>query len=344
MTSSARYRLIGGNGSPYSAKLRGVMRYRRLPFDWTIRTPEVERAIAHVKPRLIPVLQLPPQDGQEPAFLLDSTTIVQELEKRHGERHVFPQHPGLRFVSLLLEDMADEWGTKAMFELRWRAEADQAWASRWIMADMRPDLEGEAFEAAVAAIRERQVSRMPLVGCTPENSPLLNESYVRVLQILKDWARPGRFLLGTRPSVADFAWYGMLRILYEDPTPSRIMRETAPMVIHWVRSMDDASGLDEGRWCPSLADLPVPTRELLKMAAQTHLPFLVANAAALEEGRERVSLEILGRPYEQVPFPYQAKCLQQLRRDLAAVGGEEGRELRSFLADHGCLRWLEPAA
>jgi glutathione S-transferase len=346
MNSCGRYRLIGGNGSPYSAKLRGVMRYRRLPFDWVLRTPDVERAVAHVKPRLVPVLQLPQEAGapEEPTFLLDSTVIVQALETRHPDRSVFPPHPGLRFLNLLVEDMADEWGTKAMFELRWRADEDQAWASRWIVADTRPDLEGDAFEAAVAAMRQRQVSRMPLVGCTPQNAPLLNESYVRVLDILQPWARPGRFLFGTRPGIADFAWYGMLRILYEDPTPSRIMRDRAPMVVHWVRSMDDASGLDGGGWCPSLAELPAPTRELLELAGKTHLPFLAANAAALQEGRERVSLEIMGRPYEQVPFPYQAKCLQALRRELDAVGGPEGRELRSFLADHGCLRWLEPAA
>ena len=58
MPTNGRYTIMGSNGSPYSMKLRAILRYRRIPHDWVMRTTRNEPEVAHVKPRLIPLAKI----------------------------------------------------------------------------------------------------------------------------------------------------------------------------------------------------------------------------------------------------------------------------------------------
>ena len=70
-----RYRLIGSTASPYAIKLRALLRYRRIPFDWVIMTRALRKQTEHLRPNLIPVLQYP--DG---TFRGETTTLAYDLE------------------------------------------------------------------------------------------------------------------------------------------------------------------------------------------------------------------------------------------------------------------------
>jgi glutathione S-transferase len=80
-----RYRLIGSTASPYAIKLRALLRYRRIPFDWVIMSKTLRKATEHLRPNLIPVLQYP--DG---TYRGETTTLAYDLESRHKERSVIP--------------------------------------------------------------------------------------------------------------------------------------------------------------------------------------------------------------------------------------------------------------
>jgi len=53
----ARRTLPADTASPYAIKLRALLGYRRIPFDWIIMTEALREATEHLRPNLIPVLQ-----------------------------------------------------------------------------------------------------------------------------------------------------------------------------------------------------------------------------------------------------------------------------------------------
>ncbi|MDP6707834.1 MAG: glutathione S-transferase C-terminal domain-containing protein [Alphaproteobacteria bacterium] len=336
--SAGRYRLIGGNASPYSMKLRAIMRYRRLPHDWVLRTPAVAKETAHLKPQLVPILRYP-EDG---SYHLDSTPLAYALETRHpGERSIIPDDPGHAFLSHLIEDMGDEWFTKAMFHYRFAGPVDQDYGARWVVDDARSDLDGAALAEAAEAFKQRQIGRIPLVGATAENAAVIEASYHRLLAILESHVGNGRFLFGSRPALADFGLFGQLKTLATDPTPLAIMRAEAPRVEHWVRRLDDASGV-AGDWIDPEAPLPDAVIALLQLASELYLPFLLANAEARAAGEATFRATLLGKPYGQGVFPYQVKCLSWLRDELAGLSDPALGRTRAVLEETGCWSALQP--
>lgn len=335
--SSTHYRLIGANPSPYSRKLRGILRYRRLPHVWIVGSPGTLPEVAHVKPALVPMLQAP----GETEWRVDSTPLAHWLEQRHpGERSIIPDDPAMAFLCHLFEDFADEWLTKQMFHFRWTEDATALWAANWIVRDSVPKAHGQAQQQAAKFFHDRQRSRMAMVGCTPANAALIEGGYQRLLDLLGPELSASRYLFGSRPSLADFALYGQLAQLSTDPWPQRLCRERAPAVEAWVCTLDDASGI-EGEWQTERA--AQLRAGLLEMIGAEYLPFLAANAQALADGNAEVVVSLRGHEYRQTPFGYQGKCYTELRARWAALPSEWQTALHALLESTGCLPWLSGA-
>ena len=182
----------------YSMKMRAVFRYRRLPHIFEIRTGTVREETNQVRPQIVPMVRGP----EDESWMVDSTPIVYELEDRHENgRSILPDNPGDRFLAELIEDFADEWLTKAMFHYRWYYATDRDFGAFWIATDQVTDADASTRRTFADQISERQVSRMPLVGCTDENKPVIERSYESVLDALESHVGFGRYLFGTRPSI-----------------------------------------------------------------------------------------------------------------------------------------------
>ncbi|WP_095012501.1 glutathione S-transferase [Tsuneonella mangrovi] len=325
-----RYTLYGALASPYSMKMRAVLRYRRIPHIWSHGRHAQQVARDNVRAPVIPVLEYP--DG---TFANDSTPLIYDLEARHADRSIVPADPGNAFIALLIEDFADEWLTKAMFGYRWLEDTDQVQMSEWLALDAFKGGGAERTGAYAREFRERQVGRMALVGCTRENFALIEQSTRRVLQALEAQVANRHFLFGTRPSLAEFGLFGQLSQLGVDPTPQAIMRAEFPNTYRWLLHIDDASGI-EGEW--DRADTPpnAATLALLAEIGRVYVPFLLANAAALEAGEPTFRFEVDGMPYEQGPFKYQVKCLVDLRTRYSALSADARERIDPVLEATGC--------
>ncbi len=331
-------RILGAIGSPYSRKLRAVYRYRRIPYVWIHQGAPEARALPKPRVILLPQVVREGADGR-PVAEIDSTPLIRALETRFpGARSVVPPDPALAFLDALIEDYADEWLTKAMFHYRWAYAADVGKASRilprWAGAQ-QPD---ERIEQAARAFAARQIGRLAVVGSSPETGPILEASYLRLLAILEGHLGGHRFVAGGRPGAGDFGLYGQLtQLALFDPTPMALALERAPRVCAWTDLVDDLSGLEPGPddWLAREA-LPATWHALLAEIGRTYAPFLIANAAALSAGHERVECEIDGLAYHQAPFAYQGRCLAALRAGYRALAASDRSAVDAALAGTGC--------
>jgi glutathione S-transferase len=330
--------MMGAPGSPYTRKMRALMRYRHIPYRMVLQNSPEQEALPLAKVPLLPTFYLPDADG-EIVPTTDSTPLIRRFEKAFSGRSVIPADPVIAFLDELLEDYADEWLTKCMFHYRWWHPADISKASRVLPLWSH----GTNPDAAVAPIQkmigERQVSRLGVVGSNEVTAPVIEESYLRFLRCFDQHLQQYRFMLGGQPSSSDFATHGQLTCLaLFDPTPSGITLEESPRICAWVEMTEDLSGLNEpsdAGWISRDA-IPETLKGLLGEIGRVHAPFLLANAAALENGAEQVEATIDGKPWVQKPFPYQAKCLRWLRESHAALSAADRRDADSLLAGTGC--------
>lgn len=301
--------IFGANSSPYSVKIRALMRYRHIPYVWKRLWIEEEQAGDHdktVKPEFMPVVKY--DDGQ---VQQGSTAIAYELERRFAslERSVIPRDQGLAFLVHLVEDFADEWLMKATFAERWAAdEAARTWSARWMVADALTPASREHVHAQAKQLVDRRVAQIPRIGAdltffqrVMRNVLIAHERHLN---------ESHRFLFGSRPSLADFALYGQLSQLLVDPGSASFMRASTPRVFAWTHAFGELSGVD-GHWVtPAELDaaLPQVIEVILRKCGVMYLPYLKANAAALEAGEASFSVVLPGTTLRQPPLSYQQGC------------------------------------
>lgn len=327
------YVIFGSENSPYSIKVRAFCEFKGVPHRWALRGPANEDEYKKVaKIAVVPAVRQPDGTG-----IQDSTPIMEMLEERFPEIVTQPPSPVLGFLSALLEEWGDEWGNKWMFHFRWARPIDQRIVALRLAAEMMPGADDASLAGIADMVRGRMAKRGFAVGSNEKTAPLLERSFADGLALLERHLAGRPFLLGSRPSFADFGVAAQIYEAYIDPTAGALVRES-PRVAEWcVAMVHPRPSCRDGTW--ETWEALRPTLEpLLGSHVRAFLRWSAANSVAMASGSKELSVD-LGDGYGvwwqtlAGPQKYQAKSLEALRRKYAAA---RSAELDEVLERCGC--------
>ncbi len=338
MTIQSPLRLYGEYCSPYTRKMLSLLRYRRISYQLLQGGPGgAPQELPKPKVGLLPTFYLTNEEGEVEA-VVDSTPLIRRFERDFEQRSVIPPDAALAFVDYLLEDYGDEWLTKAMFHYRWAYQPDSDKAGALLPLQHTLALPEEQQKQAQQTFRERQISRLYVVGSNEVTAAVIEKTYRDFLQAFDSILRQRPFLFGERPGAADFAFYGQLTQLAAfDPTPMQLTLETAPRVCAWVNTLDDLSGLDvdQSAWFER-DQVRASLRPLLTEIGRSYVPVMLANARALAGGEQNVHTTVDGKTWQQPAFPYQGRCLHWIREHYLALTDSDRQWVDALLLGTGC--------
>ena len=288
------YTLYAAPVSLFSGKARAYLRWRGVAFDEVLTTTDVMREIVpQIGWPVIPVMRA--KDG---TLVQDTADIIEHVEARESGPSVHPDKPLMNFISALLHVYGDEWLTLPAMHYRWNHNEDWTYGEFGRMAAPEADSEtqykigkkrGQMFKGFV-----------PMLGITEETRVCIEHSYEAFLDEFSAHLQQHKFLLGGRPCLADFAFYGPLYAhLYRDPASGEVMTSRAPKVGKWVERLRDGN-YGKGEICE---DLPKTVLPLLIRHFKEHLPVLLATNDLLKvwAGGQEAGAE-LPRAFGMTPF------------------------------------------
>ena len=328
--------------SYFTGKLEAYLRAKGLPY----RLQEMDTASFRRCARATGIAQMPQVELADGSWLTDTTQIIAYFERQLPAPAMLPADPATGFIAQLIEAFGDEWLWRPALYYRWAHASDARQLGERLAKTMLRDVPLPlVLRRWFITQRQKQVF-LRNDGINARTAPQVEQLYIDVLDTLEAILSRTPYLLGRRPTVADFGLFGsMFRHFSSDPTPARIMRERAPGVLAWVTRLWQVQPQDFSAQ-PLPDAMPAGLEPLARMIAVTFLPYLAANGAAHQAGaasvvfdglRARVNpyrvwrLARLQDAYKALPAP--AKCAVA-----AWLGNAQSREI----LEDGRLTQIKP--
>ena len=280
---SASYTLWGSPHSLYTGKIRSYLIKKGVPYREL--TPIDPRFRAVVVPTVRHMV-LPVLETAEGRMLQDTTEMIEFVEARHAEPAMIPPTPVQRVLAWLIGAFGSEGLLPVAMHYRWSYRAEQ---EEFLRTEFGRPLYGgpdrAARRAAGAQLMGYFNSFLPNLGIHPETIPAVEAAYGELLEALDAHFQQHPYVLGGRPSIADF---GLMAPLYahlaRGPVPATLMKNVAPNVYRWTERMNLAA-IADGEFpatpeeFPAHDAVPESLEPVLRLVFQDWGPELAANAA-----------------------------------------------------------------
>ena len=278
MAPMMTYKHFGWPVSPYSAKTRAYLRFKRLPFADIEPTAlklfgVIRRAVGRP---VMPTVQR--SDG---TWLQDTSDIIDTLERAHPTPSITPTGPRQAIASLLLELHADEWLPIVAMHTRWTLPENRRFIADEFGRYSFPRLPLALSRKLAAPVADKMSSYLPILGATDETAPGIDAFVRGLIAHLDTHLSEHPFLLGERPCLGDFALYGPLWAhCHRDPGSKHLFNE-APALVDWFGRLIEPSAEPgdflEGDLVPETLD---PIFETLFAEQWPHIVALVERIGA----------------------------------------------------------------
>lgn len=291
-----QYLVYGLTRSYFTRKVTGYL-------DYTDRPWRLERGINNHPAATaagwnggIPVVTNPAGE-----FLWDSTTIIEHLElSTPGDASVLPADPALRFLAYLLDDFSDEWFYRPAVGSRWSYPANTDAASWQVTEELSSGIPVPAQFLREQVIETMQGS-LGKLGVNEDNiDAWMSDVLVPWMQVLDTHFASTDYLLGDRPSIADFALFGANAAHFvADPYCRELADEHGSgMVAHTYRLLHPHQQTF-GPWLDA-DSIPDSLVAVLAEAGRHYLPWVsraTVDGSAIVEFADGVTADITSTPF-----------------------------------------------
>lgn len=336
--------------SYFSGKTRCYLEYKGIPYaEKPINLYDLMRRI----PRRTGTSVMPVVVTPEGEWLQDTSVIIDRLEKDFPAKPVLPKTPVQRFAAYLIELWGDEWWVPIAMHTRWSHPENYLLFQREGGDNLLPGFPRFIKNRVVTYIANKMRSYQKTVGFVPEQHAVMDQWTDAMLDHLERHFSQMPFLLGHKPSLADFGLVGsMYGHLGRDPWPKRHLVAPRPQLRAWIDRMAQPTKGYVGEWlagdelAPSLtpvfASIATEFLPMLEGILEQARQFMAAKPERkrLPRGLGFIEFPMGAGRFRRVALPYSLWMLQRMQQVYTDMPSADQQAVRAWLQSIGAERVL----
>ncbi len=346
------YTLHGWHLSYFSGKTRGYLNFKNLDFkDKDVNAFDLMYRI----PKKTGAMVMPAIQTKQGEWLQDSSIIMEELDKRHPESCVTPSTPKQLMAAMLLEAWLDEWWIPIGMHYRWSYPENYSLFINDASKGLLPFVPNVLRKPVATKIANGLQAFLPTAGVRKVQFEMMERWTHKILDAFELHFTQYKFLLGDKPSIADFALLGpMYGHLNRDPAPKRDLLDVRPNLQNWVERCHAGEG-KQGAYLKNDA-IPETLTPIFQAIFDEFYPMvdeIVIKLKGYVVDRNKTSGDTISRSVGDVSFPmdgelfsraglpYTVWMMQRIQNCYQSLTSEEQQQVDSWSQEYGQYTFLD---